>query len=120
MRYTDGRRRPSTARLTGPGRTTRSGPRDLFQATLAGFGLHAVPHVASVAVTRGYTPGALTAPTVVAPFALWAWRRLRRAKVPIAPVPPSAPLLGPLVVLGAHVAAAGLVRVREHWTRRRA
>ncbi|TFV63690.1 HXXEE domain-containing protein [Geodermatophilus sp. DF01-2] len=61
-----------------------NGRSPLYQATLAGFGLHAVPHLASAVVTRGYTPGVLTAPTVVAPFALWAWRRLRRAEVPIA------------------------------------
>ncbi|MGR6965805.1 HXXEE domain-containing protein [Geodermatophilus sp. URMC 61] len=92
------------------------GASPLFQATLAGFGLHAVPHLASAAVTRGYTPGVLTAPTVVAPFALWARRRLRRAVVPTAPVPPGAPLLVPLVVGGAHVVASALVRAR---TRRR-
>jgi hypothetical protein len=92
----------------------------LFQATLAGFGWHAVPHVASAVLTRGYTPGVLTAPTVVAPFAVWAWTRLRRAGVPIAPVPRSAALLGPVVVVGAHVAASGLLRIAERWTRGRA
>ncbi|MGY1604328.1 HXXEE domain-containing protein [Geodermatophilus sp. SYSU D00815] len=95
-----------------------NGRSPFFQAVLAGFGLHAVPHVASAVVTRGYTPGVVTAPTVVAPFALWAWRRLHRAEVPIAPVPPAAPLLGPLVVAGAHVAAAGLLRARARWRRR--
>ncbi len=87
------------------------GASPLFQATLAGFGWHAVPHVASALVTRGYTPGALTAPTVVAPFAAWAWSRLRRAEVPIAPIPRSAALLVPGVVVGAHVAASGLLRL---------
>jgi Protein of unknown function with HXXEE motif len=96
------------------------GASPLFQATLAGFGWHAVPHVASAVLTRGYTPGVLTAPTVVAPFAVWAWSRLRRAGVPIAPVPRSAALLGPVVVVGAHVAASGLLRLAERWTRGRA
>jgi hypothetical protein len=96
-----------------------NGRSPFFQAVLAGFGLHAVPHVASAVLTRGYTPGVITAPTVVAPFALWAWRRLRREGVPIAPVPPAAPLLGPLVVAGAHVAASGLIRVRNRWSRPR-
>ena len=76
------------------------------QATLAGFGWHAVPHVASAVVTRGYTPGVLTAPTVVVPFALWARSRLRRAGVPVAPTARAAALFGPLVVVGAHVAAS--------------
>lgn len=49
----------------------------------------------------------ITAPTVVAPFAVRAWRRLRRAEVPVAPIPAAAPLLAPLVVAGAQVAAAG-------------
>jgi Protein of unknown function with HXXEE motif len=105
---------------TAAARGARTNGRSPFcQAVLAGFGLHAVPHVASAVLTRGYTPGVVTAPTVVAPFALWAWRRLRRAGVPIAPVPPAAPLLGPLVVAGAHVAAAGLIRVRNRWSRQR-
>ncbi|WP_198588605.1 HXXEE domain-containing protein [Geodermatophilus chilensis] len=91
----------------------------LFQATLAGFGWQAVPHVASAVVTRGYTPGALTAPTVVAPFALWARSRLRRAGVPVTPAPPAAALLGPLLVVGAHVAASGLLGLADRWRRGR-
>ena len=95
------------------------GASPLFQATLVGFGWHAVPHLASAVLTRGYTPGVFTAPTVVAPFAVWAWSRLRRAEVPIAPVTRSAALLGPVVVVGAHVAASGLLRLAERWTRGR-
>ncbi|SDY79040.1 Protein of unknown function with HXXEE motif-containing protein [Geodermatophilus africanus] len=83
----------------------------LFQATLAGFGWHAVPHVASAVLTRGYTPGGLTAPTVVAPFVLWARSRLRAAGVPAARTPPAVALLGPLLVPGAHLAASGLLRL---------
>jgi Protein of unknown function with HXXEE motif len=61
----------------------RTGGRSRFyQATLVGFGLHAGGHVAQAVVTRGYTPGVVTAPLVAAPFSLWAWRRLRAAGVP--------------------------------------
>ncbi|MFE3602502.1 HXXEE domain-containing protein [Streptomyces sp. NPDC059142] len=52
-----------------------------FQTVLAGFGLHAATHLAQSAALRGYTPGVVTAPLVVAPFSLWAWRELRRAGV---------------------------------------
>lgn len=61
----------------------RTGGRSPFyQATLLGFGLHAGGHLAQSALTRGYTPGVVTAPIVVAPFSVWAWRRLRAAGVP--------------------------------------
>jgi hypothetical protein len=43
----------TAASARGP-RTGGADPR--YQATLAGFGWHAVPHVASALVTRGYTP----------------------------------------------------------------
>ncbi|WP_246257876.1 HXXEE domain-containing protein [Amycolatopsis anabasis] len=60
----------------------RSGGRDgFYQAALAGFGWHGVVHVAQAALVRGYTPGVATSPTVVIPFSLWAWRRLRKAGV---------------------------------------
>ncbi|GAA2250896.1 MULTISPECIES: HXXEE domain-containing protein [Kitasatospora] len=52
-----------------------------FQAALAAFGLHGVGHLALSARHRGYTPGVVTAPTVVLPFSLWAWRELGRAGV---------------------------------------
>ena len=83
------------------------GASPLFQATLAGFGVHAVPHVASAVVTRGYTPGVLTAPTVVAPFAVWARSQLGQAEVPVAPVPPAAALLGPAAIAAAHTRSTG-------------
>jgi hypothetical protein len=56
----------------------RSGGRSgFYQATLAGFGWHAVGHVVQAAAVGGYAPGVVTAPVVAAPFTLWAWRRLR-------------------------------------------
>src|SRR5262245_1063598 len=60
----------------------RSGGRSAFyQAVLAGFGWHAVGHLAQAVAVGGYAPGLVTAPAVVAPFSLWAWRRLRAAGV---------------------------------------
>ncbi|NKY85041.1 HXXEE domain-containing protein [Nocardia veterana] len=58
-----------------------SGRSRLFQATLLGFGVHGVGHLALSAAHRGYTPGVATSPTVVIPFSLWAWRELGRAGV---------------------------------------
>ncbi|WP_067968161.1 HXXEE domain-containing protein [Nocardiopsis trehalosi] len=91
----------------------RTGGRSAFyQAALTAFGLHAVTHAAQAAALRGYTPGAVTAPLVVAPFSLWAWHRLRRAGVPAAPVSPGALLLLPAALGAVHGAAALLTRRR--------
>lgn len=87
-----------------------------FQSVLAGFGLHAVTHVASSAVFRSYTPGVLTAPTVVAPFSLWAFRRLSRAGIPAKPSS-RALLWFPVIVVGAHGIARLAMRVRENTAR---
>jgi hypothetical protein len=51
----------------------------LFQAALAAFSAHSLGHVGASVVFRGYTPGIATVPTVIVPYSLWAWRRLRRA-----------------------------------------
>lgn len=60
------------------------GPRSrFFQTALAGFGLHGVVHLLQGLLTRGYTPGLLTAPTVVLPYSIWAWRRLKADGVPL-------------------------------------
>ncbi|MGW0754021.1 HXXEE domain-containing protein [Streptomyces sp. NPDC002587] len=60
----------------------RSNGRSAFyQASLNGFGLHGLVHVAQAAATRGYTPGVVTSPLLVVPFTLWARGRLRRAGV---------------------------------------
>ena len=56
-----------------------------FQASLAGFGLHAATHLAQSVALRRYTPGLITTPLVVIPFSAWAWRRLKTERVPIAP-----------------------------------
>ncbi|MER6582836.1 HXXEE domain-containing protein [Nonomuraea sp. NPDC001023] len=91
----------------------RSGGRSpVFQAVLAGFGLHGVVHLAQAAATRGYTPGVATAPLVVIPFSAWAWRRLRRAGVVAAPGRSAAFGLAalPLTVGAVHAAAHLLTR----------
>ncbi|WP_320779716.1 HXXEE domain-containing protein [Streptomyces sp. CRN 30] len=86
------------------------GQSPFFQTVLAGFGLHAVTHVAQSAVLRRYTPGVITAPLVVAPFSLWAWRELRRGgvlrEVDTRNVVSSA-MMFPLGILGVHAAAYG-------------
>lgn len=95
-------------------RGARTGGRSrLFQAVLTGFGAHALSHLASATLTRGYTPGVVTAPTVVAPFSWWAWRRLRAAGVPVGSISPVAYALVPLSIPAAHAGAALLLRARQ-------
>jgi len=43
------------------------------------FGLHAYGHMAAALLTRGYTPGVATSPTVVLP--VWWWARSQRTNV---------------------------------------
>lgn len=54
------------------------GRNGFFRAALAGFGLHGVVHLAQAAAMRRYTPGVVTAPLVVIPYSVWAWRQLER------------------------------------------
>lgn len=49
----------------------------LFQSALTGFGLHAGTHIAQSVILRRYTPGLITTPLVVIPYALWARRQMR-------------------------------------------
>jgi hypothetical protein len=89
----------------------RTGGRSgIYQTMLVGFGLHGVGHLAQSVAARGYTPGVLTSPGVVA-FSLWAWRRLRRADVVRegdARGLMSTAALFPAVILGVHGAAHGV------------
>ncbi|WP_187414641.1 HXXEE domain-containing protein [Nonomuraea sp. PA05] len=86
----------------------RTGGRSaVFQAALAGFGVHGVVHLAQAAIYRGYTPGVVTAPVVVIPYSVWAWRRLRRAGVPLRG-PGAAVVAFPLVLAGVHALAHAL------------
>jgi hypothetical protein len=64
---------------TATGLGIRSGGRSaLFRGVLLGFGLHGFGHLALAAAARQYVSGAVTAPTMVIPFWLWARRELRR------------------------------------------
>ncbi|NJC72489.1 HXXEE domain-containing protein [Planosporangium thailandense] len=96
-------------------RGARTGGRSRFyQATLAGFGLHSVTHIAQAATLRGYTPGAATAPLVVAPFSVWAWRQLGRAGVrgPARTAAVSAAALLPVATVACHALARTLAPKR--------
>ena len=91
----------------------RSGGRSgFYQATLAGFGWHAVGHVAQAAAVGGYAPGVVTAPVVAAPFSLWAWRRLRAGGIRTDTDPSSAwaMVLLPVTLGALHLAAYWLTR----------
>ncbi|MCP2163702.1 HXXEE domain-containing protein [Goodfellowiella coeruleoviolacea] len=93
----------------------RTGGRSRFyQAALVGFGLHGVGHLALSAAHRGYTPGVVTAPTVVLPFSAWAWRELGRAGVRRsggASLGYAAALL-PAALFGVHALAGWVTRPR--------
>ncbi|MEU3271900.1 HXXEE domain-containing protein [Saccharomonospora sp. NPDC006951] len=98
----------------------RTGGRSgFYRSVLSAFGWHAVSHVAGSAATRGYTPGVVTAPTVVAPFSVWAWRELRKAGVPVGEVSWSSAALFPAVVAGAHGFATVVTRVLGRRSRKR-
>ncbi len=88
-----------------------SGRSELFQTTLAGFGLHSLTHLGQTVARRGYTPGVLTAPTLVAPYAWWAWRRLGQAgaRTERPGVTVRAVAGVPLAILGAHAGALAAV-----------
>ncbi|MFC5826599.1 HXXEE domain-containing protein [Nonomuraea insulae] len=91
----------------------RTGGRSaVFQAALAGFGAHGVVHLAQAALARGYTPGVVTAPVVVIPYSVWAWRRLRKAGVPARSGQAHLVAL-PLVLAGVHALAHAIVKRRE-------
>ena len=93
----------------------RSGGRSRFyQAVLAGFGWHAVGHLAAAAAVGGYAPGVVTAPVVAAPFSVWAWRRLRAAGVPteLGRSTGWAMVLLPVTLGAAHLVAHRLTRRR--------
>ncbi|MGW7333961.1 HXXEE domain-containing protein [Streptomyces sp. NPDC054840] len=91
----------------------RTGGRSAFyQASLNGFGLHGLVHLAQAAATRGYTPGVVTSPLLVVPFTLWARGRLRRAGV-LRPTRPRDIVSG-LALAGAATAVSHAVARRIH------
>jgi hypothetical protein len=87
-----------------------------FQLVLAGFGLHAVSHVASAVGASGYAPGAVTAPLVAAPFAAWARRQLKAAgiweEISARDIPGIGLLLA--VFVGSHALARTLNQPQQH------
>lgn len=91
----------------------RSGGRSpFFQAVLVGFGLHSLTHVAQAVALRRYTPGLVTAPLVVAPYSLWAWRQLRKRDIPTQARATSFAWF-PVVTGGIHLAAAAITKARS-------
>lgn len=90
-----------------------------FQLMLAGFGLHTFSHVATAVGARGYTPGAVTAPLVAAPFAVWATRRLKAAgiweKFSTSDIVPGT-ALALAVFVGSHAVARALSCPERHST----
>lgn len=88
----------------------------LFQAAVTAYGLHGVSHIAGSVLARDYTPGVLTSPLIVVPYALWARRRLKRlgAWQPQRgrDVVLSLLAVGPLVI-GAQVVARLLTRTHD-------
>lgn len=94
----------------------RTGGRSAFyQGAVDGFGLHGLVHLAQAAAVRGYTPGSVTSPLIVVPFALWARGRLRRAGV-LRPARARDAVAGLAVAAGA-TAVAHLVARRISGTR---
>lgn len=69
-------------------------------------------HLGQAALVRGYTPGVVTAPLVVLPYSVWAWRRLRAAGVPAAGWSSAVSGLAmlPLALAGVHGAARLVTR----------
>jgi hypothetical protein len=82
-----------------------------YQSVLIGFGLHGIGHLAMSALARSYTPGVLTAPIIVIPFSLWAWRTLEQAGAVSAGTSNLliALALLPAVLLGAHALTASIL-----------
>ncbi|OYO00348.1 HXXEE domain-containing protein [Enemella evansiae] len=94
----------------------RTGGRSqFFQDSLWAFGMRGFGHLALSALTRGYTTGVLTAPTVVIPFWWWATRTLETAGATQRPRHGRAValLLGALV--GAHTLGQLASRSRLGW-----
>ena len=85
----------------------------LFQAAVTAYGLHGVGHVAGSLLARDYTPGVLTSPLVVVPYAVWARRQLTRNGVwqPMSGRDIAVSLLAvPVIVVGAQGLARRLRR----------
>jgi hypothetical protein len=86
----------------------------LFQTALLGFGIHGLSHLGASVLFRGYTPGVVTAPIVVLPYSVWAWRKLNRADVlQNDPSWAAAAVAVPVTIGGVHLASAVLLKARQ-------
>jgi hypothetical protein len=88
----------------------------LFQAAVTAYGLHGAGHVAGSLLVRDYTPGVLTSPLIVVPYAVWARHRLRRIGVwqPLAGRDFALSLLAVPVLLAGAQALARLITSLGH------
>lgn len=95
------------------GRGCRTQGRSAFyQNALLGFGLHGLGHIGMSLLTRGYTSGVATSPTIVIPFWLWAARALNQAGAPNRRSAPAAIALAAGSIAGGHLVAALLTNNR--------
>lgn len=85
----------------------------LYQDVQLAFGAHGFGHLAASALTRGYTSGVFTSPSVVLPQWWWAQRTLRRHQVPNTSHPVRAALVVGGWLLGAHAIAGHLTRTER-------
>jgi hypothetical protein len=101
----------ASARGVGTG-----GRSPLFQAAVTAYGLHGVGHIAGSLLARDYTPGVLTSPLIVVPYALWARRRLQRIGVwqPMAGRDVALSLLAVAPLVAGAQALARLLTKRRH------
>ena len=83
-----------------------------YQNALLGFGLHGLGHISMSLLSRGYTSGVATSPTIVIPFWLWATRTVNHAGVPNQRRVPAAIALAAGSVAGGHLVAALLTQNR--------
>lgn len=83
-----------------------------YQNALLGFGLHGLGHIGISLLTRGYTSGVATSPTIVIPFWLWATRALNQAGVPNRRSIPAASALAGGSIAGGHLVASLLTKNR--------
>jgi hypothetical protein len=87
---------------------------------LAAFTAHGATHLLQAAVLRGYTPGVVTVPLVIAPYSVWAWRALRRSGLRVAAGTLRRDLaLGAPVAVGLAVAGHAAGRLAERLRGRR-
>jgi len=83
----------------------------VFRGVLLAFGVHGFGHLAMTAVAGRYVSGAVTAPTMVVPFWLWARRELAREAVPGVDVPTVAvAVAGVPAMVGVHALMYRLLR----------